>query len=647
MPIFRRFVLSWLRHGRRDVVGGARQVAGGARHVVGGAWHALSPRGALTVQDVDGAVPFAARAALAMGLAGVPIVQAGRPDLAVYAMLGSFTSTFGRDLPYARRARVLAVVAVAMTACVGGGTALAVWARPAEGGAGAAVVVAATAVVAGLAKFVCDVTRLTGLGAVLLLFAFAVAANKSPTGAGVLVCTALAAAGAAFAWLLAVSGRLVHPDRPQRLAVTTALRRLADMMEASEGADVPRQIRHRATVAVLHAYHCLGLPPPPRARPVGAGPDPVLVRLTDLSWTLLIDCARRPPGDPAAAVRHLRRQARLLTDRHRRTPPVLPELLLLTDASPPPPPTPPTVARDATASRPSAPQSDTEPSPAPPSGPPPSGPSPPDTPPPDTPPSEAPGDPAAARATELLIGRPGGPDRLVALTVPALRMTIGTGVAGGLAVLLSLEHGYWAAISAAAVLHAVNLRTTAQRAVQRTLGTAVGLVLALGVLAADPEPVALALVIVVLEFLLEYVVVRNYGLAVVFLTPLALLLSDLAAPTPADELVLDRVLGSMVGIAVGLGCALLIVHDRAAVRVERALTACQTAADQAEQALDDPFGPPLPVAQVRLALSVVELREADDTAAGELWPAGIDPTELAAAEQRAYVLLHRLRRPAG
>lgn len=31
-------------------------------------------------------------------------------------------------------------------------------------------------------------------------------------------------------------------------------------------------------------------------------------------------------------------------------------------------------------------------------------------------------------------------------------------------------------------------------------------------------------------FLLEYVVARNYGLGVVFLTPLALLLTDLAAP---------------------------------------------------------------------------------------------------------------------
>ncbi|MEU6114513.1 hypothetical protein ABZ840_08270 [Streptomyces sp. NPDC047117] len=48
--------------------------------------------------------------------------------------------------------------------------------------------------------------------------------------------------------------------------------------------------------------------------------------------------------------------------------------------------------------------------------------------------------------------------------------------------------------------------------------------------------------------------------------------------------------------------------------------------------------------QTQPAAAVVELREADNAAAGELWRAGVDPTELATAEQRAYVLLERLAR---
>ncbi|MFD3563693.1 FUSC family protein [Streptomyces sp. NPDC058686] len=588
MPSTRRPLAAVTRHGWRPAMADAVRL--------------LSPRGSLTLQRADGALLFAARGALAMALVALPVAIAGRPDLSVYAMLGTFTTTFGRNLPYPRRARVLALVAVAMTACVGCGSALAAWVRPEEGGAGAAVVVAATAVVAGLAKVACDATRLSGLGAVLLLFSFAVAANGSPSAADVLPQTGLAAAGAAVAWVLGVSGWLVHPDRPQRFAVARALRELAGLLTGPAPGGDAQQARHSTTVAVLQAYHSLGIAPPTQAHQ--AGRDGIFVRLTDLSWSLLISSARRPPDDPAATADQLLRQARILTERRRRPPALVPELSL-------PSPT----AQDSEA-------------------------------PPMVPvagPAAGPAQPVAWRATELLTGRrAGGPEHRAVLAVPAVRMVLGTGIAGGLAVAGGLEHSYWASISAAAVLHSVNLRTTAQRAVQRTLGTVIGLLLALGVLATDPRPVALACVIVLLEFLLEYFVPRNYGLGVVFLTPLALLMSDLAAPAPAGELVADRVLGSVLGIVVGLVCALLVVHDHAALRVERALAACTQASDQAQRSLTEVSAPQLPVVQVQLVLAVVELRDADDAAAGELWPAGIDPAELAAAEQRAYLLLERL-----
>ncbi|WP_426404572.1 FUSC family protein [Streptomyces sp. R-07] len=574
---------------------------------------ALSPRGALALQSVDGALSFALRAALAMALPALPMALAGRADQAVYAMLGSFTTTFGRNLPYARRARVLAVVAVAMTACVGCGAALAAWAHPLDGGAGAAWTVAATALVAGLAKFACDAARLSGLGAVLLLFSFAVAANGASTPADVLPRAGLAACGAAVAWVLAVAGRLAHPDRPQRLAVASALRELADLWEASGAQDDAGPVRHRATAAVLQAYRTLGVLPPSGAEWRGRGDT--CVRLTDLSWSLLVGSARRPPDDPAGLAGALRRQARLLAGRRRQAPRLLPELAL-----------PVLIAQAGMLARPGPAGASGAGTPR---------------------PGPVPVDPTTLRAAELraaalLTGPAHG--RAAVLLVPALRMVLGTGIAGGAALLLGLGHGYWAAISAAAVLHSINVRTAAQRAVQRTLGTVAGLLLALGVLALGPEPVALVLVIVLFEFLLEYVVARNYGLGVVFLTPMALLMTDLAAPAPAGSLVLDRALSSALGVAVALGCALMVVHDRAAVRAERALAACTAASERAERALDEGDARAFPLVQTRLAAAAVELREADDAAAGELWPAEIDPTELAAAERRAYLLLDRLVR---
>ncbi|MCX5230018.1 FUSC family protein [Streptomyces sp. NBC_00233] len=615
-------------------------MTGGWRRAVG---RALSPRGALALQSVDGALSFALRAALAMAVPALPLALAGRADHAVYTMLGSFTTTFGRNLPYARRARVLALVAVAMTACVGCGSALAVWAQPRDGGAGAAVTVAAMAVVAGAAKFACDAARLSGLGAVLLLFSFAVAANGSTDPADILLQTALAAIGAAVAWVLAVLGWFVHPDRPQRLAVAAALRELADLWEAAGTGNGHGLVRHRATAAVLQAYRTLGVLPPNAAQRGGRGDT--CLRLTDLAWALLVGSARRMPDDPADLARNLRRQVRLLVSRRRRLPRILPELavpsLIAQGAAVPGAvaPGPTTLRATHLVTGRDAPRADAAgadasgagPSGAGPSGAGPSGAAPSG--------GGAPGGGAAGPAP----GR-AAPGRTAILLVPALRMVLGTGLAGGAALLFGLGHGYWAAISAAAVLHSINVRTAAQRAVQRTLGTMAGLMVALGVLAARPDPVVLVLVIVLLEFLLEYVVARNYGLGVVFLTPLALLLTDLAAPSPAGDLVQDRALSSLLGVGVALVCALVVVHDRAAVRAQRALTACRVASDRAERALDERVLESFPVAQGQLAAAVVELREADDAAAGELWPAEIDPTELAAAEHRGYLLLERLAR---
>ncbi|MGV9251203.1 FUSC family protein [Streptomyces sp. NPDC003697] len=589
------------------------------RSRVGRLRQVLSPRGALSLRRVDGALLFALRAALAMALPTLPLVLSGRPTLAVFPMLGAFTTTFGRNLPYPRRARVLAVVAIAMTACVGAGSALAALTDAQAGPAGAVTVIVAMAVVAGLAKFACDATGLGGLGAVLLLLSFAVAANGSEvTLADVLPRTALAATGAVIAWALALAGWLVHPRRPQRLAVAVALRDLADLLDADGSGDGAGPARHRATASILRAYRSLGLTPSTPARR-NAGTPGSEVRLTDAAWTLLITSVHRPPD--AGTAGRLRRQARALTARGRHAPSPLPALVLSRPEAGDAAAAPPAGGGDGAARQPGREAAA-----------------------PGTARSAAEAEAATCRAAELAVGTSSAGRRHLAVHgVPALRMMLGTGVAGAAAAFLSFGHGYWAAVSAAAVLHSVNVRTSVQRAVQRTLGTLAGLLISVAVLVTHPAPTVAVFLIVLLEFLLEYVVARNYGLGVVFLTPLALLLSNLTSPTSTGTLVYDRMLGGAVGIAVALACALLVVHGRATERVRQALVVCTRASEHAERALAGSAEPP-PEVQARLAAAVVELRSADDAAAGELRSGGIDPAELAEAEQRAYGLLHRLLR---
>ncbi|MFB7275839.1 FUSC family protein [Streptomyces hydrogenans] len=621
----------------------------------------LSPRGALALQRADDALPFALRAALVTALAALPPFLTGRPGDAVFAMLGSFTTTFGRPLPHACRTRVLAGVAAAMTLCVAAGSALGARLRPQDGGAGALLVVAATALVAGTAKLACDRARLGGLGAVMLLFGFAVAAHAAPTPAEVLPRTLLAAGGAATAWLAALAGRLAHPEGPRRHAVARALHEVAALLDA-EAAGTPRPAaRHRATAAVLDAYRALeaerqrtrpgsrrtpavretavtrrthGPTSSARARARAACARAASVRVAFAHAFVRVAAARpafarpafarpasvRPAFDRAASVRPRRIPGRPDRAGTRRAPASPEHAERMVDLCW-------SVLVAAGRRRPSY------------------------------------GDPAGlagvlrAHARALVRRRPGDSPALPpaaevnrphgarppapALFVPALRMVLGTGLAGAVALGLGLGHGYWAALSAAAVLHSVDVRTATRRAVQRTLGTAAGLVLAVAVLGLRLGPLALAGTVVALELLLEYAVARNYGLGVVFLTPLALLLTELAAPAErAGALVLDRAAGSLLGILLAVLCALAVVHDRAAVRARRALAACVLASAQAREALAAGRAGAAPeVLQARLAAAVVELREAEDAAAGELWPAGTDPADLARAERRAYRLL--------
>jgi len=63
---------------------------------------------------------------------------------------------------------------------------------------------------------------------------------------------------------------------------------------------------------------------------------------------------------------------------------------------------------------------------------------------------------------------------------------------------------------------------------------------------------AVIVVVVALQALAELFVGRNYGLALIAVTPLALLMVHLAAPVPAGTLIVDRGLETVIGVAVGL-----------------------------------------------------------------------------------------------
>ena len=67
---------------------------------------------------------------------------------------------------------------------------------------------------------------------------------------------------------------------------------------------------------------------------------------------------------------------------------------------------------------------------------------------------------------------------------------------------------------------------TYHRAIQRGMGTILGILIASFILAAHPTGYIIAFFILLLTFITELFIVKNYGLAALFFTPNALLMAE-------------------------------------------------------------------------------------------------------------------------
>lgn len=133
-----------------------------------------------------------------------------------------------------------------------------------------------------------------------------------------------------------------------------------------------------------------------------------------------------------------------------------------------------------------------------------------------------------------------------------VRLAVAVVVSGALAHLSGLGHPYWAMVAALATLAGRDHHARWLRGWLRALGTLLGLLPAALLLALHLDPVALVLTVIVLQFLTEILIGRNYGLALLFITPLALLMGQLAVERPIGQLLLDRGIETLIGAAVAL-----------------------------------------------------------------------------------------------
>ncbi|ANQ51788.1 FUSC family protein [Flammeovirga sp. MY04] len=128
----------------------------------------------------------------------------------------------------------------------------------------------------------------------------------------------------------------------------------------------------------------------------------------------------------------------------------------------------------------------------------------------------------------------------------------------GIGYYLQLDNPYWIPISCAAVMQGVSLHHVRQRMIQRILGTFVGIGFTWCLFHfIDYTPITICISIIILQLVIEMLVVRQYALAVVFITPFTILLNEAANPLfhstntlivlRFEEIVIGSILGAIGG----------------------------------------------------------------------------------------------------
>ncbi|MBX6389221.1 MAG: FUSC family protein [Frankia sp.] len=452
---------------------------------------------------------------------GVPLTIGwllGRVPEGLTAALGAVTAVYYPMSSWGYRARALPVVAV--------GSSIATTVGAAAGGERwrTSLAVAAVAFVATLLK---TAIAAPPPGAVPFVVVAAVATQLPPGYVRLEVQAGLTLAGATFAYLLTMVGARWDRAGPTRRAVVRALDALAEMLAALGG---PRAdaTRHEAGQAIRQAE-------------VMAIRDRVDSELADLATSLwgvfqagvAYGTRHQRPPPPAASAR-LRSDARHVARTGR-----VPTVPVWTGVQ----------HRSPDWVRLAAAIDDV--------GMPPAGP----TPPPVIPPMRD------LLAEGLRRGSPAWPW--------AARAGLATFGAALLAISAGIERPYWAPVAAATVLEVRTARIASQRSAQRAIGTAIGAAAAFALRAAPLPMWSMIIVATVLQGAAQVLIVANYALGTILLTPLTLLLVEFAHPgIPPSALIGPRIFDTLLGILVGLAAALALWPRAATHSLPRALADC-------------------------------------------------------------------------
>lgn len=461
-------------------------------------------------------------AAVTSGLAFSLGLLLGHVEWGVMAFLGGFTSLYVRSRPYAQSARILAGVGVGMA------LALALGSLTSFNGF---LVSLALGTVAASSTLFAEVWEI-GLPAGFMFVLVAIIAAALPPDPGATpIRMAFALIGAALAWGIGLIGWPLHPYRPETRMVRQAFLALADYVDAI-GTPPTDAVRNR-TAETLKAAHDALITGNPGNITAERTRLMLLARRAQDLFRLAVALAAREAATPLTDWGRFLRAIAAGVDHPAK----------ISEAVPLPPAegelgrdwiremeqTLPLIARRPHLLHPSRPR------------------------------------PALPRLVPSLSSH--------SLIRPAV---LRNGLAVFVATLLARElwgspHPYWVPLTAAAVLLGPTVTAIAERSVQRAIGTLLGLMLGGFIWLLHPSVTGTIALAMILQALLLLTVVRNYGVAVIFITALALTVINIRPVHPIWPLISARFLDTLIGAAIGVAAGLALWSRSSATHLPEAL----------------------------------------------------------------------------
>ena len=156
--------------------------------------------------------------------------------------------------------------------------------------------------------------------------------------------------------------------------------------------------------------------------------------------------------------------------------------------------------------------------------------------------------------------------------ITAVRFGVFTIIAAMIAYLFEFKRPFWVPLSCVAVMSGFSIVATYHRAIQRAFGTILGILIASLILATHPTGFIIAVFILLLTFITELFIVKNYGLAALFFTPNALLMAESTSQGSFTYFASARLIDILIGSVIGLIGVFIVGRRSASSRLPHLIT---------------------------------------------------------------------------